>query len=361
MRWLVLALRRLGDDAPATAGFALLVLVTALLAALAPRILASLADDAIRAEVWSAPPVARNLVLIQQRTLDSGPEDDPLAAVRAAGEELEETIPRPVRSLIERRDIVVDSGRFRVQKETTDPAFVRLRIHEGVDGHLRYLEGRPPTAALGSRDDVGPDRQDGVPVYEAAVSAATASRFGLTLGEEVPLVGDPGDPMVGRADQDQYAFVTLTGIYEVVDPDADVWLDDPQLIHPVIRSLSAEVQLLDAALVVDPRLHEALVRNVSPPVMSCGTHGGRSWTRRGSPSAPSRPPPGVPPAPGRLPVGQRLARRGHGDAHWHAAILERHQALGAARHRRGDGPPALVAVATLVLIAVLAADAVARR
>ena len=50
-----MALNRIADDRGATIGFAALVLVTALLAALAPRILASLADEAVRAEVRNAP------------------------------------------------------------------------------------------------------------------------------------------------------------------------------------------------------------------------------------------------------------------------------------------------------------------
>ena len=109
-----------------------------------------------------------------------------------------------------------------------------------------------------TRDDVGPLQLDGVPVYEAAVSAATAERFGLSLGETVELIGDPGDPLIGRTPQDVYAYARLTGIYEVPDPDADFWLDDPLPIRPVIRALSAEVQFLDAAFLLADGTHAAL-------------------------------------------------------------------------------------------------------
>jgi putative ABC transport system permease protein len=263
VHWLWIALRRIGDDRGATIGFAALVLVTALIAALAPRVLASLADEAVRAEVRSAPAAARSMVMLQNRTFGVGPADDPLVQVRAAGDELDSTVPGSIRALVDRRDIEVESGRYRVQKDTTDPAFVRLRIQEGAGDHIRYTDGRAPTANVTVRDDVGPDQVDDVPVYEAAISAETARRFGISLGETVPLVGDPGDQLIGRTNGDLYAFATITGIYDALDPDEDYWLGDQQLIHPVIRALSLEVQLLDAALLVDDATHAALAQYAS--------------------------------------------------------------------------------------------------
>ncbi len=264
MRWTWMALNRIADDRGATIGFAALVLVTALLAALAPRILASLADEAVRAEVRNAPAVARSIVLIENRVFGDGPADDPLARVREAGDDLHATIPASIQGLVDRRDIVVESGRYRVQKPTTDPAFVRLRIQEGIADHIRYVAGVPPTSSVTTRDDVGPESVDQVPVYEAAISADTARQFGIALGETVPLAGDPGDQLIGRVGQDLYAFATITGIYEALDPDEDYWLGDAQLIHPVIRALSLEVQLLDAALLVDDATHAGLARFSSP-------------------------------------------------------------------------------------------------
>ncbi len=194
MRWTWMALKRIGDDRGATVGFAVLVLVTALLAALAPRVLSSLADEAVRAEVRNAPVVARNMVLIQNRVFGDGPADDPLEPTRDAGDELFDTIPAAIQGLVADRDIVVESGRYRVQKPTTDPAFVRLRIQEGIADHIRYLEGRPPTSTVTTRDDVGPESADHVPVFEAAISTDTAEQFGIALGETVPLDRRPGRP-----------------------------------------------------------------------------------------------------------------------------------------------------------------------
>jgi putative ABC transport system permease protein len=259
MAWTVVALRRIRTDLAPTVGVMVLVLATALVAALAPRVLAGLADDAVRQGIAAAPAAARNMLLLQHTIVGAGPGDDPLAEVHAAGDELLATLPARVGRLVETRDATVESARFRLQKPTTDPAFIRFRVQEGIGDHVRYVEGRAPTAAVETRDDVGPMALDGVPVFETGVSRATADRFGLAVDEVVQLLGDPGDPLLGRTPDDVYAFARITGIYDVPDPASDFWLDDPLPIHPVIRALSSEVQLLDAALIVDPATHGALV------------------------------------------------------------------------------------------------------
>jgi len=359
MRWTWVALKRIGDDLGATIGFAVLVLVTALLAALAPRVLAALADEAVRAQVRSAPVVARSIVLLEDRVFGPGPDDDPLAGVRDAGDQLFATFPTAIQRLVASRDIQVESGRYSVQKDTTDPAFVRLRIQEGIADHIRYVAGRPPTSAVTTRDDVGEQQVDGVPVYEAAISTETAKAFGIALGETVPLVGDPGDQLIGRTPTEQDAFATITGIYDAVDPGSDWWLSDPQLIHPVIRALSLEVQLLDAALLVDPGTHAALAKYSSP-----GGQGLRySWRQFLDPERLSdRTLAGLItdfhrllvayPSANVTPSTDTALRTGM------PALLETHQARWAAAEAiiavMALGP-ALVGVATLGLIAVLAA------
>lgn len=359
MGWTATALRRVRSDLAPTLGLALLVLVTAFVAAMAPRVLAALADQAVRTEVAAAPAAARNIVLISNMLAENGPPDDPLAGAHAAGEALLETVPPRIRRLVETRDVLVESGRFRLQKQTTDPAFIRFRIHEGIDTRIRYVEGHPPTPSIETRDDVGPEALDRVPVFEAGVSVATAERFGLGLDEVVMLLGDPGDPLLGRTPQDVYAFARITGIYEVPEPGADFWLDDPLPIHPVIRALSAEVQLLDAVLVVDPGTHRRLVsdaRSISRPLRY-------SWrTFLDNDAITARSVPGLVTAFRRLEVlypsanvtaGSDVAMRtgmleilSGFEAAWTAAVsILAVTAVG----------PALVAVATLALVAVLAA------
>ena len=139
------------DDRAADARASLvLVLVTALLAALAPRVLAGLADDAVRAEVAAAQPVRPGTSRCSQdRASGRGPADDPLAARREAARPRaradlpgagpvadRETGARPSRA-----------GRFRVDKPTTDPAFVAAADPGGHrPTYMRYVEGGRPTS-----------------------------------------------------------------------------------------------------------------------------------------------------------------------------------------------------------------------
>ena len=258
MGWTLVALRRLRSDLAPTAGVLLLVLVTALLAALAPRVLASLADGAVRGAVSGAPVQARNIAVLENGIMPPATGDDPWGQIHASGADLLSTFPSRIRGHVTGTDAVVDSARFRLNKETTDPAFIRFRVQEGIADHVRYVEGRPPTATVTTKDGIGPEQVNDVPVYETGVSKDTAQRFGLAVGDEIQLTGDPGDPLLGRSPGDVYAFTTITGIYDVPNPDDDYWFNDPLPIHPVIRALSAETQLLDAVLLVDPAVHERL-------------------------------------------------------------------------------------------------------
>jgi len=88
MAWVATSLHRLRADGVPTAGLLLLVFATSLVAAMTPRILAGLADDAVRRQVSAAPAAARNIVLTRDEVLGSGPAGDPLSAVHAQGSEL---------------------------------------------------------------------------------------------------------------------------------------------------------------------------------------------------------------------------------------------------------------------------------
>ena len=77
MGWTLVALRRLRSDLAPTLGVLVLVLVTALLAALAPRVLASLADGAVRGAVDAAPVQARNVAVLENGIDAAGDGDGP--------------------------------------------------------------------------------------------------------------------------------------------------------------------------------------------------------------------------------------------------------------------------------------------
>jgi hypothetical protein len=84
MTWARSSLRRLRDAPAAAAGTALLVLVTAFVFALGPRVLDALADQTVRDEVRAADPVNANLQLTEIARLEAVAPDT-LGAVRLRG------------------------------------------------------------------------------------------------------------------------------------------------------------------------------------------------------------------------------------------------------------------------------------
>jgi len=249
--WLATALRRLRDDRLPTIGLVLLILVTAFVFAVAPRLLDALADEALRAEVRTAPPATVSIQLIEQDRYPAGPPATPLARMVGRGDELEARIPASVRALVVDHDVRAVTARWRLLKETSDPAFVRLRLDPAAAGRVRFVEGRPASDATRTIDGVGPEKAGGVVVYEAAVSRATATGFGLAVGDEVPLQLDTTDPLAGRrSGPARYAAIVVVGIYDVVDPASPWWLDDTLLAGPSIRSLGGDARQLDADVLV---------------------------------------------------------------------------------------------------------------
>ena len=88
-------------------------------------------------------------------------------------------------------------------------------------------------------------------MYEAGISRATAERVRADARpDRAARRATRATRSSAAAQGELYAFATLTGIYEANDPDADTWLGDLTPVRPVIRALSAEVQLLDAALLL---------------------------------------------------------------------------------------------------------------
>ena len=147
MAWLVVSLRRLGQERIPAVGLVLLVLVTAFLLAVAPRLLGRVSDDALRAEVYGASAAVRNIQLIQERRLGTS-TGDPMSAVDAAGTDLQGQIPSSVSRLFVDRVRVVETPRFRVTSPTKTPSLLSLRVQQGVSDHVRYVQGVAPTGAL---------------------------------------------------------------------------------------------------------------------------------------------------------------------------------------------------------------------
>ena len=260
MASLLLAIRRFRDGRAAVLGLVLLVLVTAVCAAATPRIIDRVADDALRGEVARADPFQRNIQLIQERLYEAASGPDPLASVVVEGQELEQQIPAGIRTLIRDRSYVVEGLRWTVLNETTDPGFVRLRVQQDAEDHVRYVEGRPPTATTRTMvvDRPDPEEDLDVTVLEVALSVESLERIGLSVGETWRLQPDESDRLVGRGGLPQEGAIDVVGSFEPTDEGSEYWLDDTALIRPSFRQ-AGDNDLVDMTALVVPHAYASML------------------------------------------------------------------------------------------------------
>ena len=272
MSWIALSLRRLRDARLAALGLSALVLLTAFIFGLAPRLLDRIADEALRSSVAAESALARNVQFLEDRRIAPSPAGDPLAGVDAIGAALDGQIPQSVRAALVERSYVVDTPRWRVASEGREPGFVRLRLQQGADGRIRYVAGRPPTGSVRGVDPAsgaasGPaptepaepaEPAEPVPALEVAMSSATAKASGIAVGDTLVLRGDATDPAIRGRDVDPIA-VDVVGLFEVDEPLADFWYADRSLERPSLRSLTLADILLDSVFLLDDAAYPALV------------------------------------------------------------------------------------------------------
>lgn len=142
MDWPRIALRRLGEARAPAVGIALVVLLTAFVAAVGPLLLSKAADTTLRSAVSAAPVDVRNLQLLALGRIWAA--GDPMATVAANVQELESRFPTAVRTLITARESVVDTSRWVVTSRPVEERTIRLRIQPGAADHVRILQGRLP-------------------------------------------------------------------------------------------------------------------------------------------------------------------------------------------------------------------------
>jgi putative ABC transport system permease protein len=263
MAWLTMSLRRLRDDRVPTLGLVGLVLITAFVFAIGPRLLGRVSDDALRSEVAATSGAIRNVQLIQERRI--GPTaDDPLGAVDAAGADLESQVPPAVRGLFVDRVSTVDTPRWRVVSETKVPSLLSLRFQQGAAERVRFVSGRAPTGETRTVDlPAGtPTPIGGVVVYEVGLSTATAEAMGVGVGDVLQLALDPTDPLA-RTHTDR-AAVDVVGIFEVTEPGALYWSDDTTLARPTQRALTADLVFTNAIALLAPEAYPQLMASTDP-------------------------------------------------------------------------------------------------
>lgn len=255
MAWILVSLRRLRDERATAAGFALLILVTSLLAAGAPRAFQRLGDDTLRAELAARTPSERNIQFVEVDRLPPG-EADPLVNVTGEASAIDATVPREVEALVSRHEVLVESVRFSVSTpHKGDPTTLRLRVQPGALDRIRMTAGTMPTGAI--------DHIDQTTVLEVALSNANAATLNVGLGGTVALQTDVGDTLALTQDV-ATVNATVVGLFDVINPDDPDWLGDPSLAHLVVRRPGGDAQFLDMAALLSTDAYAGLVA-IQPP------------------------------------------------------------------------------------------------
>ncbi|WP_234899817.1 ABC transporter permease [Streptomyces filamentosus] len=231
----------------AAAGLALLVFVTALLAAALPRVVDSYETEGLRHALRTAP--AHRAVLEITDPLPPAASREP-EGLREEQEELRALLPAP---LATDRGQTVHGMRTTTRVVGLDP-WLPKPDGEPVEFFAASVSDLPAHAELrGGRMPAGTPKK-----AEAAVTAATAKALGIEVGSVVHVPGIGGDPIA----------VTVTGVVEPRDPQRSYWAVSPLLRTPSLTMKPDPMQTTyywEAGLLLSPASGSVLTSTTGVP------------------------------------------------------------------------------------------------
>jgi putative ABC transport system permease protein len=244
---------------------ALIVAITAFLAAAGPRLFNRVADDGLRYDVGRARSIERNLELGQIGQLSGGTG---LEQVADRGPLLEGELPTSVRSLIVDRTYHAESASWSVVDPPREhPTWLRFRFPEGVEERMTYEQGRPPTGTTttipGRRGTAPVDPEDAT-VFEIALSTQIADTLGVGVGDRMELFPDTDDALVGQFSSPVRAAADVVGLYVIDDPADEFWMNDSGLELPTVIVVSPDLQLIHGVALLSADAYPALIANGLP-------------------------------------------------------------------------------------------------
>lgn len=230
------------------AALALLILLTAFLAAAVPCALTGLFDRAVREAARSAPAgttdLAINGTLTRQAGVPRADGERPAApgslsdgrGLREAEARWRAGLRDPLRSMITpigyeaRSRYVPSTDRADADRYVGDQEF-SLSWTAGVAQRVRYVAGRPPRPPRPGDDQVTRFAAGKARVVEVGLAARTASAMRI----------EPGDTLLSAPGQVPGLAMRVTGIYQPTDPHDHFWRHWPALTAPAARRLGTEV------------------------------------------------------------------------------------------------------------------------
>ena len=267
MTWIRLTFRRLRRDRAAAAGLVALVFVTAFVFAVAPRALATVADQALRDEMVAAGSADRNLRL-DQLTRPCCTRDTAVNVVEH-GDELAAQLPAVLKAVAARPptsspSYVIQTPLWHATSGTPIDNVLALRIQQDVQAHVTLTAGRWPTGITSSEPDVAPGALANavVTTFEVAISDDAAKALQVSVGTHLDLTPEPTDPLaVGRP---MHATVVIVGIYRPTDRADPYWIDDATVEGSTIRALDPDHPKVDTSLLLSPDAYPALLATALP-------------------------------------------------------------------------------------------------
>lgn len=271
MAWLIVSLRRLREAPLPTLALAALAFLSSLVFAAAPRLLSGAADGVLRGEVSAAPPVERNLQLVQESV--SQPRRGRASGAAAVGRALGAEFPPAVAALVGPASTVIDTSRWSPATERSSENTLRFRFQEGAADRVRLLAGVLPTGRTGELPPPADAPADSapVPLFEGALSSATARQLHLTVGDTLPLRFDRTDPLAGNANPSALELqvaLRVVGIFDVLAPQDEFWSGDSALVRPSIRPLGLDAFFADSTALLASDAFPALLDVTQPPALA---------------------------------------------------------------------------------------------
>ncbi|HEY7942499.1 MAG TPA: hypothetical protein VID25_11170 [Candidatus Limnocylindrales bacterium] len=267
MTWIRLTLRRLRRDRAAAAGLVALVLITTFVFAVAPRALATVADQALRDEMGAASSADRNLRLDQLKRPCC--TRDTAVNVIEQGDGLAAQLPAALKAIAGRPpssapSYVIETPLWYATSGTPIDNVISLRIQQDVQAHATLTTGRWPTGTTNSVPDTAPGALANavVTTFEAAIADDAARALQVGVGTHLALTPEPTDPLaVGRP---MHAAVVIVGTYRPTDRSDPYWIDDATAEGSTIRALDPEHPKVDTSLLLSPDAYPALLETAIP-------------------------------------------------------------------------------------------------
>jgi putative ABC transport system permease protein len=244
---------------------ALLVGVTAFLAAVGPRLFNRVADEGLRHDIERAQSVERNVELGEIGTLLGGEGLDVVADRLPI---LQAELPDTTRGLIATSTYWAESANWSVVgPPRAFPTWVRFRFPEGVEERITYVDGRAPTGETttipGQRGTLPGEPEDAT-VFEVALSTEIAAAIGVGVGDRLEMLPDTDDILVGRFSSPARAAADVVGLYTVNDPADEFWMNDSSLQLPTVIVVSVNLQLIYGTALLSPDAYGPLMAKGLP-------------------------------------------------------------------------------------------------